>query len=372
MKWLLLSYFVIVLVKSQVTMKQRLSNYGRIMLGIIGGYYFFLSLYNTKAFLIPLTTAFILALVMLPLAKRLEELGVKRMWGSICCTLVVLLISLGMAALVAYQSKVFANQWPSIKATLEPQINTWQAWIVERTPLTQEQLSPSIHDLFKVTPNPGSQIAGAVGAILGFLGNYLLTVIYVFFLLQYRARFRTFVLRIFPDKERTRIDETIQRSARIAPQYLIGKLILMAGLAVLYGIGLGVSGVDNFVLISLVAAVLTLIPYVGNVLGFGLAMAFGYLTTGDTGILIGIMLTFGVGQFIESYILQPFVVGDKVDVHPFFTILVVVAGNFLWGVVGTILSIPLLGILTVVLLNVPSLHSIGLLLSTKDFSARTD
>jgi predicted PurR-regulated permease PerM len=133
---------------------------------------------------------------------------------------------------------------------------------------------------------------------------------------------------------------------------------------VLYSIGLGLSGVDNFILISLIAALLTLIPYVGNIIGFSLAMVFGYLTSGSTSVLIGIMLTFGIGQFIESYVLQPFVVGDRVKVHPFFTILVVVIGNFLWGVTGAVLAVPLFGIVTVVLLNISASHSLGLLFST--------
>lgn len=141
--------------------------------------------------------------------------------------------------------------------------------------------------------------------------------------------------------------------------------MLIAILASLYAIGLGISGVENFLLISILAAILSLIPYIGNVLGFGIAMTFGYLVSGETGILAGIVITFSVAQFVESYILEPYIVGDRVDLHPFTVILAVVIGNYIWGIMGMILSIPILAIINVVLLDIPALHPFGFLLSNK-------
>src|SRR5690606_42159221 len=68
-------------------------------------------------------------------------------------------------------------------------------------------------------------------------------------------------------------------------------------------------------------------------LGLVLALAFGYLTSGETGMLIGILITFAVAQFFESYFLEPYLVGDKVDLHPFMVILVVVLGGSIWGII---------------------------------------
>ncbi len=134
----------------------------------------------------------------------------------------------------------------------------------------------------------------------------------------------------------------------------------------IYSIGLGVSGVNNFILVSVIAALLTLIPYVGNIIGFTMAVAFGYLTSGDITVLIGIALTFTLTQFVESYILQPYIVGEKVDVHPFFVIVSVILGNLVWGIIGMILAIPILGIITVVLLNIKELKPLGILLSKEE------
>ena len=201
---------------------------------------------------------------------------------------------------------------------------------------------------------------------ISFMGTFLLTFIYIFFLLNYRQRFKEFLLRLFPKKRKGEVSEVIHKSAKVSQNYLMGKLILMGFLAIIYSIGLGISGVSNFILISIIAALLTLIPYIGNIIGLVMAMAFGYLTSGQTGVLIGTALTFTVAQFVESYILQPYVVGDKVDLHPFIVIVGVVAGGARWGVIGMILAIPVLGILTIIFLHVTPLHPFGYLFSKEE------
>lgn len=175
-----------------------------------------------------------------------------------------------------------------------------------------------------------------------------------------------FFLKLAPGNRQEKTRLIINKTAGIAQKYLVGKFILIILLAVLYSLGLGISGVQNFILISFIAAFLSLLPYIGNIIGFFLALVFGFLTTGETSILVGIIITFGVVQFVESYVLEPYVVGDKVNIHPFIVILAVIAGNMIWGITGMILAIPVLGILNVIMRNVPALEPFGYLLSTDE------
>lgn len=345
-------------------MQQGWTIYGRIIISFIGCYFLVMALLGAKSFLIPFTMGILMALVMLPFAKWLERKGVQRGVAAFISTFVIFGISIGFASLMAYQSKVLVDKWPVIKENMQPKVLQLRQFLAERTPLSEGDMTPSFDNMMSAEFNPGAVVAGWVGSVGDFIANWVLVMIYVFFLLIYRARFRTFILRIFAKEKHETLRQTIAACADIAPQYLTGILTLMAALSILYSIGLGISGVDNFILISMVAALLTLIPYIGNILGFGLAMAFGYLTSGDTTVLIGIILTFGVAQFVEGYILQPFVVGDRVKVHPFFTVLVVIVGNAIWGLTGIILAVPLFGITTVLLLNIPALRPLGLLFST--------
>lgn len=350
---------------------------------IVGIYFLFLGLSKAKPFLAPFVTAIILALLMLPLARKMEKGFFNRSATSFANTIILFLISLGFMALFSYQVKSLVDDWPKIKETMQPKIEKVKDFVFEHTPISKEAMNSSgSFNPFSTSKSGSSEssssASGSSGSstsqkaanffsmVVGFIGTYLLTFIYIFFMLNYRHRFKEFLIRIFPDEKREKVKTVVEKSAGVAQQYLVGKLILIGILAVLYSIGLGISGVNNFILVSAIAALFSIIPYIGNIIGLGMALAFGYLTSGDPMVLVGILITFTVAQFVESYILEPFVVGDKVDLHPFFVILVVIVGNMVWGVIGMILAIPILGILTVIFRHIPVLHPFGYLFSKKD------
>lgn len=343
---------------------------------VVGLYFLFLGLTKGQAFLAPFITAVVLALLMLPLARIMER-KIGRSAASLISAFLIFLVSLGFLALVSLQLKNFVEQWPDIKKTMKPKIEQLKQFAEENTPLNKEQLqisdsastskNSSIPLIGGSGENSGKKAASFLGTLMGAIGDYLLTFIYIFFLLNYRHKLKEFILHLFPEERRKKVKEVLSKCLKVTPQYLIGRLMLIAFLAVLYAVGLGISGVNNFILVSLIAAFLSLIPYIGNMIGLAMAMAFGYLTSGETGVLVGVLITFSIAQFIESYVLEPYVVGDRVDLHPFVVILVVVIGNLVWGVVGMVLAIPIMAIIAIILLHIPPLKPFGILLSKEPF-----
>lgn len=335
---------------------------------ILSIYFLIAGLVKAKGFFAPLATAVILSLVVLPLSIWMEKY-MKRAWAAMFNSLLLFGISIGLMALISMQVRNFAEDWPEIQEQMTPKIEQLKTFALEHTPLDPDDINQSKdEESDSIGSDMRKKITAFLSGLSSFMANYLLTFVYVFFLLNYREIFKNFLLRIMPDSKQESIKNTLTKSIKVAPKYLLGKLMLMGLLAVLYSIGLGVSGVNNFILVSVIAAILTLIPYVGNILGFTMAVAFGFLSSGDTSVLIGIALTFTVTQFVESYVLQPFIVGDRVDVHPFFIIVSVIAGNMIWGIIGMILAIPVLGIIVVILYNIEATKPLGILLSKTKFS----
>ena len=325
---------------------------------------------KAEAFLIPLTTAVILALLVLPLSQKMEAHSINRSSASLLNSLFLLLISFGFLFLISFQVKNIVDDWWEIKKTMEPKVEQLKVFIMERSPMGGESLDIEEEDIpiLNNNANVAETQQAAVSffrRVSGFTGDYLLTFIYIFFLLNYRRHFRKFLLWLFPEEKKAEVGEILNKSAQVTQQYLVGKIVLIAILAALYSVGLGLSGVENFIIISILAANLSIIPYLGNIIGFGIAMTYGLITSGETGLLAGIVITFSVAQFVESYILEPYIVGDRVDLHPFFVILAAVLGNSLWGIMGMVLAIPILAIINVVLLDIPSLQAFGFLLSNK-------
>jgi len=337
---------------------------------ILGAYFLFTGLAEARGFLAPLVTAIILALLLIPLGNLMEK-KLNRLFASLLSTILLLLFSMGVFLLLSFQVKNFVDDWDKIKETMAPKIEQLQNYAYEHTALSSEDLEKykeenDVQSILTSSGNSGQKAFNFINSVTSFISNYLLTFIYIFFLLNYRKRFKVFILKLFSKERKQEVKRTINQTAQVAQFYLRGKLILIVILSILYSIGLGISGVNNFILIAVIASFLTLIPFIGNIIGMGLALIFGYLTQGETSILIGVILTFTLVQFIESYVLEPFIVGDKVDIHPFFVILAIILGNMVWGVMGMILAIPVLGILNVIFNHTPALEPFGYLLSTDE------
>ncbi|MFO7719470.1 MAG: AI-2E family transporter [Gillisia sp.] len=341
----------------------------------VGGYFLFTGLVEAKGFLAPLLTGIILALVVLPLSRKIEKIGMGRAITSFLSTFLIFLFSLGFMWLISFQVKSFIDDWPEIKETMKPKVDQLRSFVMEQTPLSKEDMDISGEEgefsLIGAVSQKSEKALGFFSQTFGFFGNYLLVFIYIFFLLNYREKFKNFIVLLFPDEKKKEIQKVVSKSGSVVQGYLAGTLLLMLFLAIVYSIGLGLTGIDNFILVSIIAAFLTLIPVVGNIIGFSLALVLGYLTTGETSALIGIIITFSVAQMLENYLLQPFVIGDKVDLHPFFVILAVILGGATWGIIGMILAIPIMAIITIISLNVPALYPFGFLFSKKDHDKKS-
>ena len=333
---------------------------------VIGLYFLFAGISNAKSFLAPFITAVILALVVLPVSRKMEGSLLKRGYSSFLSTFLLFLVSVGFTFLISLQFRSFLNDWEQIEQTMKPEIEDFKTFVFEHTALEEETLSTDELLPFLEPGNRRSHAMNLLSSTVIFLGTYVLTFIYIFFLLNYRRHFKKSIIKFFPDGRKPDVRLVIEKSGQVVQDYLFGRVILMAILAVLYSIGLGISGVENFILISVISALLTIIPWIGNVIALALAMAFGYLTSGEISILIGIILTFTISQFFESYILQPYIVGDKVGLHPLVVILAVILGGTVWGLIGLVLAIPVMAIITIVFRNVKPLEPLGFLFSKEE------
>jgi predicted PurR-regulated permease PerM len=376
---------------------------------IVASYFLFTGLVAAEAFLVPLITAMVLAFLVLPIANKLERRGWNKALSTIVSALALLVVVAGFTLMLFQQIRGFTQDWDDIQEKLEERLVDLSKFLEENTPLNnvsfnfgsggeknseedsrkddrdqgtqgenrrqqeqdgdeqegdeQEEKDLKMEEAAQAV---GEQVVTTVGAVFGLLGYFLITFVYIFFFIYFRGRFREFILRFFPHPRRREVNEIISKASVVSRRYLAGRLFLMVILAGLYFAGLALSGLENALFIALISAALSIIPIVGNFIGFFIAVLVSLLTNGELGQIVGISITFIIAQFIDTYILQPIVLGDRVDVHPFFIILTVILGNEVWGVMGMVLAIPLFAIITVVCRHVPALNPFGYLFSKKD------
>lgn len=337
---------------------------------MVGLFFFFKTIVSIKSFLGPLLLSIVLALLLFPFVQWLERKKVSRSIAAFTGTLLTFIASIIFLGIVALQINNIIQKWPQIESTMKPKIERFSKYVVSHTPIKQEQVNGYLERnpmsrLFSkdAEGNSGTQFLSSVANMVGV---YILCFIYIFFLLLFRSKFKRFLIKAFHKKPQEEVTQTLNRCVQVVKGYMIGKFKLIGLLVVLYTIGLGISGVTNFILVSVLAAILTFIPYVGNMIGMGLALVFGYLIQGDISILIGILATFTLVQFIESYILQPYVIGSEVSLNPFIIILSIIIGNMVWGILGMLLAIPLTGILNVIFFEIKVTKPLAYLLDKKD------
>lgn len=212
------------------------------------------------------------------------------------------------------------------------------------------------------------QVGQAAVNIFGFLGNSVLIFVYLFFLLNYRRKIKLSILRFFDVDNRKQVKDVLEESVKLALNFLVGRFLLILSLAIIYTTGLLIAGVQGAILVGVIAALLSLIPFIGVMGGFVLAMAMALLGGAETWSLIVVCITYGLAQFIEGNILEPYVVGNKVNINPVVSIIVVVLGSAVWGVAGMILCIPIVGICKIVFDAVKKLEPLGYMLGEEDVS----
>lgn len=384
----------------------------RFALLVLGVFFLVNGMVLAEVFLVPLVFAVMLTLVCIPLARKFEKKGVSRGLASFASVVLCILVYVAFFAVIAIQVGSVSERWPEIEEKLSPRLNEAVEMIEGKTGLnvreqmpqwldspsanateedqaqaeqdnknSEEEASDNVQAEGKSengqsqSPKTGSQAIsdgvkkqlGQVAVnLFGFLGNSFLTFVYLFFLLNYRNKVKLSILRFFSGEKRKRVKEVLEESVQLALNFLGGRFLLIFFLAVIYTAGMLIAGVENAILISVIAAILSLIPYLGVIIGYVLAIVMALVGGAETWSLIVVSVTYGAAQFIESYILEPFVVGDKVNLNPLSTIIVVVLGSAVWGVAGMILSIPLAGICKIVFDSVDKLEPLGYMLGEED------
>ena len=323
---------------------------------VIGG------LYIGRTFLIPLAFAAIFAMLLTPLCSKLEGMGLNRALATLLCILLLLVFFFGLGTLLSAQIASFSEDLPKIEKQVTQKFSDMQRYIQENFGLSPREQKKAVQGDSSTAEGVSSVVLGFLGSFTGIMTNSLITLVYLYMLLFYRDRFSTFVLKVVSDENKDRARRVISDSSQVAQQYLVGRGMLIIILAVMYSVGLSIVGIDNAILISLLAALVSIIPYIGNIIGVAFPLIMALVQGGDLWLFAGVLIVFSIAQFVESYILEPYIVGAEVDVHPFFTIVVIIAGEMVWGISGMILAIPLFGILKIVLDNIEHLRPYGYLI----------
>ena len=306
---------------------------------IIGGT---VILHFGKWLLVPMAFGLVLAMLLIPLSKRLERAGVNRSVASVLCILLLMLTFATIIGLLSWQLSNVMDDINQLKHRVAIVSEHVQQVITNYTGIEK----PEQEEIIKKA-DTGSILAQAPSILLGIALDIILILVYIFLMMCFRSHLMKFLMKAVPTDQHQNTIKMVHEAGEVSQKYLTGMALMILSLWIMYGIGFSIIGVRYAIFFALLCGTLEMIPFIGNLTGTILTVLMGVIQGGDVKLIVGILIVYGLVQFIESYILQPLVVGNEVNLNPFFTIISIVIGEAIWGVSGMILAIPIFGMIKI-------------------------
>ena len=305
-------------------------------------------------------------MLMTPVSNRLENRGVSRVISSLISVMIIVIIFSVVILLLAAQIGNIGKELPLILLRYEEIKLDLQRWVNDSLGVSSQQLRVHASEVFN---NAGSFLTNFIKNTIAFIGSLFVVLVFIFLFLMQRTKYEKFVLMLYKEEKRNKAKDMIDRISQVAQQYLTGRLVAACIMGILFLIGFLIVGLKNSVILALIVAIMTIIPYVGALIG-GLVPLFISMIDGSLNQSIWVVIIILAINTIDHYIIEPYVVGGSVNISPFFTIFVLILGGLIWGIPGIILFLPLSGIIKFVFENVEGLQPYASLIGDQRDSSK--
>ena len=309
--------------------------------------------------LMPFAVAAMLAYLGDPLADRLERLGMGRTLAVSVVFFVLVLAAVGaLLLLIPLISRQVDNLVQSLPHYVDWVRSTALPWLqaklrLDPSAFDTDRLIAEIKDHLGSVGSVASTVLGKVTrsgfGLIAWMTNLVLIPVVAFYLLRDWDRLVAWVDDMLPRSIEPTIAHLARESDMVLGAFVRGQLLVMLALGIFYGAGLSILGLSVGPLIGMIAGLLSFVPYLGFIVGFGSALIAVLVQYGDWSHLIMVVCVFIVGQLLEGYVLVPRLVGEKIGLHPVAVIFAVLAGGYLCGFLGVLLALPAASVILVVL-----------------------
>lgn len=323
---------------------------------LIGIVLFLAALYLLGGILAPFVAGMGVAYFLDPACDRLERAGLSRTLATTVVTVIFGIVVI--AALVL------------LVPMLLGQIGDLMEWLPRYIESLYATLKPLVQDLARRLNLKGATqiqeaVSGQAGPVVGWVGGAVagvvsgglalanvlslvfITPVVAFYLLRDWDRLVAWIDSCLPRAHAAVIQEQARKIDRTLAGWVRGQATVCLLLAVYYGAGLSIIGLDFGLAIGLLTGILSFMPYVGTITGFILSVAVALSQYSEWGPVIGVAAFFIAGQMIEGNFLTPLLVGDRVGLHPVWVIFALLAGGALFGFVGVLLAVPVAAVIGV-------------------------
>ncbi|MGB3640655.1 MAG: AI-2E family transporter [Rivularia sp. (in: cyanobacteria)] len=324
---------------------------------IIAGFFLVILLWQLRSLVLTLMIATVLAATISPSVDALERLRFPRWLGVILFYLGLIggliVIGLLIGPSVSEQIQRLARRFPIYLENLGVAIENLAARVGITQLETIEQffdLQALTNGLFRSSQKLVLRSFGVTFGILGAAINLILAVVISGYMAAGSKSLIRGLVSVFPQPWDERLEAQVLPISRRMGGYVQGRVLVSLILGIVITVALRILGLSEFALaLGTIAAFTNVIPFVGPVLGAIPALIVAIPQGGLT--VLWVLLLFVIIQNIESYVLDPLLVGNTVRVHPFYQLLAVLGGTQVLGIIGAVIVPPWVAGIAVVLEN---------------------
>ena len=322
----------------------------------------FIIVFNT--IVAPIIVSIILYYLFNPLVNLMERYNISRLWGVIILFLVIIgVIALAINLLIPVigaQFKSSGNNFPHYvdkvnqfidNLTRNSLISNFYGQIQEQLDALANKVPSMVSDYFN---GFGSKVKNFAEAIVN-VGVVIATTPFVlFFMLKDSHHFKEYSTKLMPPKFRKDYHDLLDKMSVQVGSYIQGQIIVSFCIGILLFIGYSIIGLDYSLILASIAAVTSVVPYLGPTIAISPAIIIALITSPI--MLLKLIIVWTAVQFIEGHFISPNIMGKTLKIHPLTIIFILFSAGNLLGVVGVILGIPAYAILKVLVSHLYSMY----------------
>lgn len=314
-----------------------------------------------SAILPPVLLATIQFYVMNPVVDWLEKKWrVPRVLTIIVLFLIVVVALIWIIntiiPIVQEQINSLVKNWPKIwddavnatqNALRDPRLNSVRSNIDKIIDNTQKTLFKSGQTTVNVAL---TNISSAVSIITMIIMTLMTAPFLLFFMLKDGHNLRPYITKFAPQRWQKSFGKLLWDINNAISSYIRGQITVAFWVGVMFAIGYTVVGLPYGYALAIIAGFLNLIPYFGTFIAFIPALVIGIMTS--VPMLIKVLIVFAIEQTIEGRVISPLVMGNKLEMHPITTILLLIGASAVWGLWGVVFGIPIYAVLKIIVSRV--------------------
>jgi predicted PurR-regulated permease PerM len=335
----------------------------KIFLGFIASVIFVIILKELKTVFIPLSMSLLLYFLFNGVVKKLLTLKFPKVLILAFLLMFIFIIFYFLGVLIFTGVSSFINKFPMYSDRITELLKSLSTQL--KIPISDVNDYINNFDWTKSVNTITSFVSTAFGSFATFIGNLILVIIFLIFMLSGRTILTGRVYRAFNGNKADKMIFIVNSIENQVQHYLLMKTFISLLTGIIGGLIVWVGGIDFVIFSGLLIFILNFIPNFGSVVATSFPIIIGLIKYGFSIRILIIAGALTLTQMIMGNLFEPKIMGERLNLSPIVILVSLIFWGWIWGIIGMILAVPITSALKIIFTNIGPLKPISDLISAE-------